>query len=459
MDIDFQRKIDRVLGSAICRFLSLFRFRRDKRGAPAKVERLLVILLSEMGSLVLAYPMFQRIKKLYPNASVHILLFKKNLEVLDILQVVEPHQVFTIDNTSMTRLVKDSVSVLRRLRRAKFDVVLDCELFSRISSIFSFLSGARVRVGFHPHCQEGLYRGDFINRPVLYNPYQHISQQFVTLVEAIDSTTVPKAKRLVTPEPPEAPSIRFGPQEIGEMAHRLHAHAPKIAGRRLVLIHPGGGLLPIRAWPLEYYCRLASQLLQEGYAVGIIGMGQDKGLAEEIQSYCRDPHCVDLTGYTKSVRELMLLFHCASLLVTNDGGPGQFSAMTPIPAIILFGPETPTLYGRLDSNAVIFFSSLSCAPCITAYNHRKSPCDGDNVCLKRIDPDQVLVKAMELLARSVPIGASQETSYGVTTSLPKTQEVLGIGERGKRDPQRDPSRLGTQRAQESPLKENPSYSS
>jgi ADP-heptose:LPS heptosyltransferase len=435
VNIDFQRKMDRVLGSALCRFLSLFRLRRGNPVTGAKpvglrragVERLLVILLSEMGSLVLAYPMFQRIKKLYPDASVHILLFKKNREMLEILKVVPSHQIHTVDNESMPRFVKDSLSVLVRLRRAHFDVAVDCELFSRISSIFSFLSGASVRVGFHPHAQEGLYRGDFINRPVLYNPYQHISQQFVTLVEAIDSTTVPKAKRLVTPDPPEAPSVHFDQEEIRETANRLHAYAPGIAGKRLVLIYPSGGLLPIRAWPLEYYCRLSARLLQGGYAVGVIGMAQDKGLAEEIQSYCRNPDCIDLTGYTKSIRELMLLFHCASLLVTNDGGPGQFSVMTPIPAIVLFGPETPTLYGRLDSKAVTFYSSLSCAPCITAYNHRKSPCDGDNVCLKRIDPDQVLARAMELLQA----GESVQPA-GLPGEAAKRQRVVGIEERGRR---------------------------
>ena len=34
-----------------------------------------------------------------------------------------------------------------------------------------------------------------MNRPVLYNPYQHIAQQFVTLADAIGSTDVPTAKR------------------------------------------------------------------------------------------------------------------------------------------------------------------------------------------------------------------------------------------------------------------------
>jgi ADP-heptose:LPS heptosyltransferase len=93
----------------------------------------------------------------------------------------------------------------------------------------------------------------------------------------------------------------------------------------------------------------------------------------------------------------MLLFHFATLLIANDGGPGHFAAMTPIPTIVFFGPESPALYGSLGERAVNLFRNLSCSPCLTAYNHRNSPCNGDNVCLKSIHPDEVLQKTHALL--------------------------------------------------------------
>jgi ADP-heptose:LPS heptosyltransferase len=397
MNIALQRKLDRILGTFVCRLFSPFHRKRNITPAGTKVERILVILLSEMGSLVLAYPMFAYLKRRFPNASMHVLLFKRNKEILEILNVVPQQNILTLDNTSMAKFTAESICVLINLRKVRFDTVIDCELFSRISSIFSFLSGATVRVGFHPHTQEGLYRGDFINRPVLYNPYQHISHQFITLVDAIDSPTMPKAKRLVTGDKLEIPAVEFAHDEIGEMRRRLYAYSPDIVDKKLVLIYPSGGLLPIRAWPLGYYCRLAAELLREGHAVGVIGLEDDKKLADAILAYCQNPSCVDLTGFTKSLHELLMLFHLASLLITNDGGPGQFAAMTPVPTIVLFGPETPTLYGPLDQKAVIFYVPLTCSPCLTAYNHRNSPCDGDNVCLKSIHPDQVIGKALEIL--------------------------------------------------------------
>ncbi|MCG6911381.1 MAG: glycosyltransferase family 9 protein [Deltaproteobacteria bacterium] len=397
MNVKLQRKIDQVIGAILCRVLSLFCFSRQAKTTPRNTRKILVILLSEMGSLVLAHPMFQLLKSRYPKAAISVLQFKENREIMEIMEVVPNENIYTIDPSSPARLFVGIIRVVIELRRQKFDVSIDCELFHRISSMLSYLSGAPVRVGFHRHTQEGLYRGDFINCPVLYNPYQHISQQFITLADAMESETFPRSKRSVAPVKTTLPKVRLTPTVTEAFTRRFHTHAPAVEGKPLVLLYPSGGLLPIRAWPLESYCRLADKLLQAGCAVGIIGMKEDRHLAQTIQAHCRHKDCIDLTGFTRTLRELMILFHLASLLITNDGGPGQFSAMTPIKTIIFFGPETPVLYGPLSDNAVVFHSSLSCSPCLSAYNHRNSPCDGDNVCLTSIGVQQVLAKALDML--------------------------------------------------------------
>lgn len=397
MKIETQRLIDRFVGTIICRIFSIYYKIFKKDLSPQGTQRILIILLSEMGALVLGYPMFQQLTQKYPTASVHILLFEKNREVVELLGIIPPENIITINDTSMAVFAKSALTALARLRQLKIDTVIDCELFSRISSIISFLSGAAIRVGFHAHTQEGLYRGNFMNRPVLYNPYQHISRQFLTLVEAIESTSDPRAKRLMTEAKLQIPTMKFEPDEIEDAKTRLLAIAPAISGRKIVLIYPGGGLLPIRAWPLSYYCTLARELIERGYAVCIIGLAEDKAVARRILSRAQSEYCVDLTGYTKTIRELMRIFQFSSLLITNDGGPGHFAAMTPVPSIIFYGPETPLLYGPIDEKAQNLFLGISCSPCVTAYNHRNSPCDGDNLCLKKIEPELVLSKALQIL--------------------------------------------------------------
>ncbi len=359
-------------------------------------RRILVVLLSEMGSLVLAQPMFAELKRRYPGAELHMLMFAKNREVLDLLGVIPKENVITLNDKALGTFAADSLNALRRMRALDLDVVIDCELFSRVSSIFSYLSGAKVHVGFHPHTQEGLYRGSFMNRKVLYNPYRHLSQQFLTMIDAIESDGRPLAKAIahaVSAPPP----LQFAGGEVAREIAQLEQDFPMLAGKKLVLVYPDGGILPIRAWPPEYYEQLCDALLQDGYALALIGLADAKPLAQRIVAHCKHELCIDLTGYTRSVRHLLAVFQRASLLVTNDGGPGQFAALTALPTLVFFGPETPALYSPLAPNIHCLYSGLSCSPCLTAYNHRNSPCDGDNQCLRRITPQQVLDQARALL--------------------------------------------------------------
>lgn len=399
MKLSVLRTIDRVAGILICKILSLFGklFPGEPLGGPP--QKILVILLSEMGSLVLAYPMFQRLQEKYPEATVSVLLFEKNREMLEILGVAAAQNILTIDDRSLGNFARDSLLALYKMRKQGFDAVIDCELFARVSSIFSYLSGASIRSGFAPYTQEGLYRGSFINRPVLYNPYQHISRQYLTLVEAFESNSLPMAKRIPQNDRLEVPNFNPDSRQVNDLIARFEKDFPVCRNRNLILVYPSGGILPIRAWPLEHYCKLVSALLERGYVVGMIGLKSDKPFAESIIRHCKHPDAIDLTGYTRSIRELMMLFYRAALLITNDGGPGQFAAMTPIPTIIFFGPESPALYGSHSPNAHFYFSGLSCSPCLTAYNHRNSPCDGDNLCLKQVDPEQVLKKAAEMIEK------------------------------------------------------------
>jgi len=400
MNIKFQRFVDRYVGVPMCALFSLLERLRPARRTLPEPERILIILLSEMGSLVLAQPMFAELRRRYPKAELHVMVFAKNREVLDLLRSVRPENVHTLDDRSIGFLVRNSLKMVRRIRALRFDVVIDCELFARVSSLFSWLSGAPIRVGFHPHTQEGLYRGSFINRPVLYNPYQHLTRQFITMAGAIgELKTLPITKNVKVPETFVQPPVELDADERSRKIAMLESDFPSLAGRKLILVSPSGGALPIRAWPFEHYVTLCRALLEQGYAVGIIGLPQDRAIGQALARACQDARCVDLTGYTDSIRHLLILFYRADLLIANDGGPAQFAAMTPIQTITFFGPETPLLYGSWAPRAFSFHMPLPCSPCLTAYNHRNSPCDGDNQCLKQIPPEAVLAKSMEMLSQ------------------------------------------------------------
>jgi ADP-heptose:LPS heptosyltransferase len=346
---------------------------------------------------VCAQPMLLRLRERHPQAALYVLVLERNRAAIDLLDLVPATRIVTIDDRSLARFVSGSLSALRRLRAARIDAVIDCELFARISAVYGYLCGARLRVGFDRHTQEGLYRGSLVNRPVLYNPYTHIAAQFLTLAAALDSHSAPPGKETLVAESPELLPVAFAKEELESAAQALESRFPAARGRRLVLVYPGYGPLPIRAWPLAYFEQLCADLVAEEYAVGVIGLAADRPLAERLIAAVGSERCLDLTGYTRTLRELLALCHRAALLISNDGGPGHFAALTPVPILSFFGPETPLLYGPLSPRAVSLFRRLPCAPCLSAYNHRRTPCDGDNQCLKQLSVAEALTAARRLL--------------------------------------------------------------
>jgi ADP-heptose:LPS heptosyltransferase len=416
MKISTQRAIDRWVGQILCAVVSLWarlmRLTGLQHGTPANTApRILIILLSEMGSVVLAKAMFDTIKARHPDAELHVLQLKKNQSVMRLMGFVPEAHLHSINDASLSSLLGDLWRTCRDLRRLRLDGVIDCELFSRISALLSYACGARVRVGFTPHTQEGLYRGSFMNAAVPYNTYQHISLQFVglakVLLESLPLSAAQLAQRgtrplnrLILPKlQSDLPQLAVDAQQLQSFGQRLHQDfAAFVQNPHRVLLYVSGGALPIRAWPEEHYIALAQQLLAKGCAVGVIGLPEDTPQAQRVLAQVQHPQCVDLTGYTHSLGELLLLFHHAELLITNDGGPGHFASLTPIQTLAFFGPETARLYGPLGERATVLESGMACSPCLTAYNHRDSFCDGDNQCLKVITVAEVTQLALHKLA-------------------------------------------------------------
>ncbi len=74
------------------------------------------------------------------------------------------------------------------------------------------------------------------------------------------------------------------------------------------------------------------------------------------------------------MRQLLVLYHLADVLVTNDSGPAHYATITPIDVVVLFGPESPTIFGPVSPRSHHLWAELPCSPCVTAFNNRLSPC-------------------------------------------------------------------------------------
>jgi len=387
MNIDFMRVIDKWLGIPICFALSAIDMIMPKNRIRTP-KNILFIEMSEMGSSILAYPAIQKIKSMYPKANIYFLIFRKNRKSVDILGTIKKSNVLTVSSESLFSLMKDTLSIILKLRRLNIDITFDLELFSRYTSIITYLSAAKSRVGFYQYHQEGLYRGSYLTHKVLYNPHQHMVFNFLAQVHSVSRKRhMPLLKENLQTSDLQLPKISFNTPALRQ---RLSNMAPELKqSSRIVILNPNAGLLPIRAWPLENYISLAKRILNkyEDTYIIITGVG---GASKDAANICKaldNKKVLDLTNKT-AFEELIDLFNIAKVLITNDSGPAHFASLTQVKSMVFFGPETPKLYGPLGKNCTPIFAGFACSPCVSAFNHRKTPCK-DNRCLKSITVEQV----------------------------------------------------------------------
>jgi len=370
-------------------------------GSPAgRPRNILFIQLAEMGTMVVAYPAPKKVGELYPDATLHFLCFQQIRPSLDMLEIVPPGNIITIDAASGLSLARDTLRFLWRARRRGIDTVINTEAVVRYSSLLSYLSGACRRVGFHRFNQEGAYAGDLLTHKVLHNGHIHAAHTFLDLVHALEAPPdrVPRVKRSRTRDCLDVPKITTDASVAAAIWGKLRAINADIGpARKLVVINPNASdQFPMRRWPLESFTELARQLLDDPEVfVLITGVAGEKPGAQYMCERLGSPRALDLTGQT-TLTELLHVFNLSHVMVTNDSGPAHFAALTRIHEIVLFGPEIPDRYRPLSASADVVHSGYSCSPCIGPLNQRRSPCN-DNVCLKSITVEEIAAQVRSRL--------------------------------------------------------------
>jgi len=403
ISVNTMRAIDHWVGLPLCAIVSPVValmdgikniFTRDNKTP----KKLLFIELSEMGSAILVDPAMRNAQA--RGAEIYFLIFKSNRASLTLLNTVKPENIFTIDSSSLSGLIKDTLRFLLVARYHRIDTVIDLELFSRFTALLTGLCGARRRVGYHIFHGEGLWRGFMLTRKVHYNPHIHITKNFLSLIHAAfaKEIEVPFSKIHIPDSEVKLEQAAIIPAVLEKVRTRIEKMA-KEAGiqytygkDRLILINPNASdLLPQRRWAQQRFSELI-QAVHQHYPNDLIlitGSPSEFVYVDKVRSVANIKNALNFAGQV-SFAELPPLYTLSDVMVTNDSGPGHFSAVTPLRTVVLFGPETPALYGSVG-NSIAITANLACSPCVSAANHRKTPCH-DNVCMQAISVEQVLDK-------------------------------------------------------------------
>jgi len=391
--------MDRHVGSLICLFLSgAGRFLpKTKPIEPHKVSNVLLIELFEMGASIMTYPGVLYLREQAPQARLHVLTTRSIRPSWLKISEIDPDCVHGLEEKSVFSFLLSFWRIRRKLNRLPVDLVIDFELFFRITAIFSFFLKAKRRGGFQRYHLEGLYRGSIYDTGCHFNQNTHISRNFLALTKTVFAGThnLPEHKGAI-----ELEELRVGSYRSQKTVRLgLDSKIPGLLSSPYILIAPDvGPNLPVRNYPLDRLQIVIRKILEKfpDHQVGLIGTKENRGPCEELQVRIGDNRITVLAGNT-SMDELFELLLDARLLISNDNGPIHFAALTQTPTLALFSTDSPYVYGPLG-RSVILYSHFQCSPCIMAYNHKQSDCT-DNKCLQVIAPEAVLDLACRMLKR------------------------------------------------------------
>jgi heptosyltransferase-2 len=161
--------------------------------------------------------------------------------------------------------------------------------------------------------------------------------------------------------------------------------------RPLVVLCPGSTNSRAKRWPSDRYAALADHLMGKAKAnVVLIGAREELHVTQEVVAQMRRRPVV-LTGET-DLAETVAVLSVADLLVTNDTGPAHISAALERPTLVIFGPTNPLTTRPFSPTADIIRHPPDCAPCMLR------DCPIDHRCMTAITPEEVFLRAVEMLA-------------------------------------------------------------
>jgi len=357
------RKLDYLLGVPLANVLGIFS--PKKRGEIPLPKKLLLIKLAAAGDTVFMIPPIRSIKKAHPQIQIHWLVSNVNRDIAETVPYVD--KLIAVTNFRPGNLL----SLIKNLRKEKYDLAIDFEQWARGTAILSFLSGAPFRIGFET---PGQFRGNLFTHTFLKKYQQHEIYDFFKLI--------PESLGVKVDTELELWETEKGKREVLQVCPQITEPSKSIK----ILIHPGCGSdgTP-REWPLPNYAVLINWLIKKFNASIFLSGGPDEfkktgDLAKFVKSEAQD------LGGRFSWQGTISLVKQADLIISGNTGIMHIAAAFKKPQIALHGPTDPKIWGPLNSRAIILKTSCPHCPCLKlGFEYH----DKTQSCMKKIEVDQV----------------------------------------------------------------------
>lgn len=252
--------------------------------------------LSALGDVTHVMPLLRTVQAARPGASIHWIIDKAGLKLLDGLPGVTFHAYDKKTGLAGMKALRGT------LPPGRFEALLQMQVAFRANVLSAFIPAER-RIGYDRSRSKDLH-GLFINERIPDRPGIHV-------LDAIGSFCEPLGMRQT--------QVRWD-LPVPEDAHAWARAQWEDDGRPVLMISPCSSHVR-RNWYADRYAAVANHATARGWRVVLCGGRSDleRGMADAIQSQLAQP-ALDLVG-KDTLKQLPALLARAALVMTPDSGP------------------------------------------------------------------------------------------------------------------------------------------
>lgn len=320
--------------------------------APARIKKILVIRLDNIGDILVTTPALRALRKRFPNAKIDVLvrpqlkeLLQGNLNINKILCLDIPwlHKGGAVNLLDSIKFFFGNHPTIKQLKQERYDLAIEFHTDPR--NIFLLWKiNATHRIG---HAVRGL--GFLLTKIVPFAYDTHIIDRHLSIPYALGAEKESQTLDLAIPAKVT--------QKVKELLVKTNVVSD------FVCLNPGTGRVN-KFWVNEYWALLADKLIEK-YDLQVVFTGgkEDTKDFDEIfkNVKCREK-VVSFVGKT-SLMECAAVIKQSKLCISTDSGPMHLAKAVGTPVIGLFGPIPPEQWGYKDETSDYVVKKIECSFC------------------------------------------------------------------------------------------------
>lgn len=319
---------------------------------------ILVIQTAFIGDLIMSTPLFEGLRKIYPEADIDVVVNSRYISMLS----NNPHirEVYGFDKSKNKTL--NLLRLIRVIRKNRYGLAVSMQRHLS-SSLMMYLGGIKKRVGAS--------RQWLLSHPVAFPDGMHTRERAGLLLQMVEKGTYDLQTRLY-------PSKK----DCEDAAILLKDNS------RFRLGVAPGSVWETKKWPKGYYIETMRRIGEEA-DIYVIGGGKDDiMLCEEIVEKLNSKNVVNTAGLLSLLGSAALIGQL-DLVLCNDSAPLHMANAMKTPVFAFFGPTVKRFgcypYQPYDKMLEI---DLYCRPC-TKHGSKLCP-EGHFRCMKEVEPQRVI---------------------------------------------------------------------